>query len=273
MVSLAFVISFVVSAVTMVIGIVVFSDVVDELSLTLPFDDVDSSQLLGQNSAVSDQPIPASTTNLASIYTGLDPVDSVTKVELPIADVTIGQRTLDVSTEDNKPQGLTFKPDGSRMFIVGLESATIYQYDLGILFDVETATVSNTFDVSAIDPTPQNIAFKTDGTALFLVGGTSNKIHEFTPSTAFDIGIMSFTRETGFNVDDTDIRGVAFTPDGLRMFVVGNQNDKIYQYTLGTAWDITTKTLDTEFFVGNQETNPTSITLKTGGGSFFLIRR
>lgn len=271
MVSLAFVISFVVSAVVMVIGIVIFSDIVDELGNTIPQLDVDSSQILGQNTATSDQLIPASTTNLASIYTGLNPADSVTKVEIPISDVTVGQRSLDVSTEDNKPQGLTFKPDGSRMFMVGLESATVYQYDLGILYDVETATLSSTFDVSTEDTNPQNITFRPDGTMMFMIGEQSNKLHEYNLGTPFDISTSINGIETGFNVVDTNVRGVAFTPDGLRMFIVGNQFDTIYQYTLGTAWVITTKSLDTQFYVGDQETNPTSITIKTGGGSFFLI--
>ena len=36
--------------------------------------------------------------------------------------------------------------------------------------------------------------------------------------------------------------GVFFKPDGLMMFLTGGQNNKIYSYTLTTAWDISTAT-------------------------------
>ena len=50
-----------------------------------------------------------------------------------------------------------------------------------------------------------------------------------------------------FDVSDEDTfpSDVIFSPDGLKMFVLGASSDSIYQYTLSTAWDINTAVYDT----------------------------
>ena len=99
MVSLAFVISFVASAVALLIGIVIYSDISDEMAGTFEFTPEvtipEVVQNLGQNTATSDQPIPANTTNLASIYSGLNNTNFVTEVTLSISGVSLSNQTDD----------------------------------------------------------------------------------------------------------------------------------------------------------------------------------
>jgi hypothetical protein len=108
-----------------------------------------------------------------------------------------------------------------------------------------------------------------------MIGSENGKMYQYNLSTPFDIGTMSDSGiVVGFNniSGESDIRAGIFKPDGTSLYVVGNSNDKIYQHDLGVAWDQTTKGNHVaEFYIGNQEPSPTSITFKTGGGSFFLI--
>jgi hypothetical protein len=39
---------------------------------------------------------------------------------------------------------------------------------------------------------------------------------------------------------DTSPYGLAFSSDGTKMYVTGNTNDTVYQYSLSTAWDVST---------------------------------
>jgi hypothetical protein len=78
-VSIAFVISFVISAVALLLGTIIFADVTEAMALTLPN--------LGQNTASTDQPINADRTNLPSVYSGLNSTDLVSSVTLPISGV------------------------------------------------------------------------------------------------------------------------------------------------------------------------------------------
>jgi len=37
--------------------------------------------------------------------------------------------------------------------------------------------------------------------------------------------------------------GLAFSPDGTKMYIVGQTNDTVYQYTLSTPWNVSTAVL------------------------------
>ena len=41
---------------------------------------------------------------------------------------------------------------------------------------------------------------------------------------------------------DTNPTGITFSSDGLRMFMIGNSSNSVHQYTLATAWDLSTAT-------------------------------
>lgn len=46
--------------------------------------------------------------------------------------------------------------------------------------------------------------------------------------------------------EDNECTGMAFSPDGLTMWILGNENNKIYKYSLPSAWTLTGKTLISE---------------------------
>ena len=51
--------------------------------------------------------------------------------------------------------------------------------------------------------------------------------------------LVSFTQTLVLSVD-SDLFGLDFKPDGTKMYLTGNQNDKIYEYNLSSAFDIST---------------------------------
>ena len=46
-----------------------------------------------------------------------------------------------IISEETSPTGITFKPDGTKMFITGVNSRNILQYNLTTAFDVTSATL------------------------------------------------------------------------------------------------------------------------------------
>jgi hypothetical protein len=51
---------------------------------------------------------------------------------------------------------------------------------------------------------------------------------------------------------DTSPTNLFFKPDGTKMYVAGFQNNRIHQYTLSTAWDLSTASYDSVFLQTNQ---------------------
>ena len=143
------------------------------------------------------------------------------------------------NTADTSPRGIAFNLDGTRMFIVGISSDTVIQYDLPSAFDLGVAPVlGTTFDVSGQDNNPEGITFNNDGTKMFIVGLANDKIYEYSLTTAFDIDTASFTGSFDVSAQDTQPTSVEFNSDGTKMFVLGNTSDGVNEYTLSVAFEL-----------------------------------
>ena len=151
--------------------------------------------------------------------------------------------SFNVTAQETEPQGMAFSNDGTKMFVVGSDGEEINEYDLSTPFDVSTASSANvTFSVLSQDSTPTGMAFSNDGTKMFVVGDAKNYINEYTLSTPFDLSTASYALDIErFDVSgqDRSPQGMAFSNDGAKMFVVGNDGDDINEYTLSSVYPIT----------------------------------
>jgi DNA-binding beta-propeller fold protein YncE len=154
-------------------------------------------------------------------------------------------QSYDVDDQETNPKGLFFKSDGTKMYVSGSSGDDVNQYTLSTAWDVTTATFDNvTFSFATQETSHHNIFFKSDGTELYNVGSSSDSVHQYTLSTAWDISTASFTRSFSVATQDTSPQGVFFKSDGTRMYVSGND---VQEYLLSTAWDISTATHNHEY--------------------------
>ena len=94
--------------------------------------------------------------------------------------------------------------------------------------------------------------------------GSSGYIRQFSLSTPWNISTISYDSvQYNWNNDDSNMTGIWFSSDGLKMYGTGFTNDKIYQYTLGSAWSLASVTDDNvELSVSGQETVPRGFFIK-----------
>ena len=155
-----------------------------------------------------------------------------------------------ITAEEATPNGLFISPDGLNMYVNGASGDDVNQYTLSTAFDVSTATFVRLFSTASQDSSPQDIFFKPDGLSMFVVGATNDTVFQYTLSSAFDISTATYASKS-FSVasQDTNPFGLWFKPDGTVMYVVGTTNDTVFQYTLGTAWDVSTASYGSIFLV------------------------
>ena len=128
-------------------------------------------------------------------------------------------------------------------------------------FDISVATYDSvSLDVSAQENYPESIAFNTDGTKMFIAGGNGDDIGEYALTTGFDVSTASFTDLFNSQPQDTKPEDVVFNTDGTLMFIVGDENDNVYQYTLTTGFDVSTASYSVSFSIASQETDPSGLT-------------
>jgi len=132
--------------------------------------------------------------------------------------------------------------------------------------------LGNRFDVSGQASIPTGVAFSPDGTQMFVIGESSDSVFQYSLSTGFDVSTGSFTG-TSFDVSGQASvpTGVAFNPDGAQMFVIGKGSDSVFQYSLSTAFDLSTASFQNSFSVSGQESQPTGVAFSSEGTQMFVI--
>jgi len=183
--------------------------------------------------------------------------------------------SLSVSSQETAPRDLTFNNDGTKMYVVGNAQRSAHQYTLSTAFDLSTASYDSvSFNFATQDTTPYDIIFNSDGTKMYMAGGTNKTIFQYSLSTAFDLSTVSYD-SVSFDVSSNldSIYSIAFNSDGTKMYVVdGVTTDSVNQYGLSTAFDLSTASYDNvSFSVTNQETNPSGIVLNNDGTKMYIV--
>lgn len=183
-------------------------------------------------------------------------------------------QNFSVSTQETNPQGIFFKPDGTKMYVIGYVGDDVNEYDLSTPWDISTASYLQNFSVSTQAGLPNSIFFKPDGTKFYVTGGTGT-FYEYSVSTPWDISTSSFT-QSKFLAQDSVLQGTAFSQDGTKLLTLGNTNDRVFEYSLSSAWDISTATYTTrsiDISIGGQELTPSGLFAKPDGSMFYVNGR
>lgn len=180
------------------------------------------------------------------------------------------QRSFDVSGQDTDPEGIYFKPDGTKMYVVGLTSDSIHEYDLSTAWDVTSATLLQSASISTQAPNPTGIWFKPDGTKLYVSESTNADVDEYDLSTAWDVSTLTHVQGLDVSGQDAAPAAVSLNHDGTKLFVLGNGSTAIYEYDLSTAYDVSTATFSQSQDVSGQDTDPTGMFIRSDGLKLYL---
>ena len=151
----------------------------------------------------------------------------------------------------NSPSGITFNPDGTRMFIAGFSANRVIQYTLSTPFDISEATfLTNSFcniGGEALDGT--NIEFNSDGTKFFLTDMADDDVEIYSLTTAYDISTCVSQGNKSFTLDSSpNLRAITFSNDGKNIYLLDRaSNGHVFQYSLSSPYDLSNETLVKNF--------------------------
>jgi sugar lactone lactonase YvrE len=178
--------------------------------------------------------------------------------------------SFSVASQEAGPGSLFFKDDGTKMYIAGSSGDDINEYTLSTAWDVSTASFDQATSISTNVATARGLYFKDDGTKVFVVDQSGQDISEFSLSTAWDSTTISYTQAFSISTQDTNPQAVYFNSDGTKMFVAGNTNATVFQYSLSTAWDVSTASYDSiSFSISSQDTGFTGLFFKSDGSKMY----
>jgi len=145
------------------------------------------------------------------------------------------------------------------------EEEYYYSKPITGFFDISSASLDTSINTQ--DVNSQGIAWNDDGSRLYEVGRTGEKIYQSTLSTPFDITSASFS--TSINSQNSSPNGIAWNNDGSRLYEAGAAGNEIYQYTVSTPFDITSASLSTT--VSAEPSAITGLAWNNDGSRFYQV--
>jgi sugar lactone lactonase YvrE len=104
--------------------------------------------------------------------------------------------------------------------------------------DVRTWSLgSKTFSIAGKETLPSDLDFKSDGTIMYVVGTVSDAVHAYDLSIPWDVTTSVFSNSKSVSAYDLTPFGLAFSPDGVYMFILGDTGNQVGRYTLPTPWN------------------------------------
>ena len=143
-------------------------------------------------------------------------------------------QTFSVTAQETSPQGLFFKPDGTKMYVIGITGDDVNEYNLSTAWDISTSSYLQTFSVTAQEDQPRFVFFKSDGTKFYVGGPGNNTIYEYDLSSAWDVSSASYSqRSFSVALQASNILGFFFKPDGTQFWVSDSAVDSVVSYYVG----------------------------------------
>ena len=168
-------------------------------------------------------------------------------------------------------QGLFFKSDGTKLYILGDTNNVVYEYNLSTAWNISTTSYSQYYSVDLQESFPTDIFFKSDGTKMYVVGRGGDKVYEYNLSTAWDVSTSTYVQNFSVASQDLNPYGLFFKSDGTKMYVTGLDGSDVNEYTLSTAWNISTASYVQSFNVSSQGTNPEAVFFKPDGTKMYVV--
>ena len=97
-----------------------------------------------------------------------------------VSTATYNNVSFSFASQEAIAMGVVFNTDGTKMYMVGNSTDSVYQYTLSTGFDLSTASYDSvSFSVASQDTYPTGIRFNANFTKMYISGNTSDSIYQY----------------------------------------------------------------------------------------------
>ncbi|MEP1097385.1 MAG: MBG domain-containing protein [Cyclobacteriaceae bacterium] len=182
---------------------------------------------------------------------------------------------FDISNFTISPTDLLFDPSGTRLFVLGEDEATIFQFRLSEPYDITTGVAYNgiSVDIRVNDTQPTGMVFNNSGKALYIIGKEHNEIVRYSvPNNEYDLSNgLAVSQISSFVASEVSKpEGLVFDPTGTRLLIIDSSADDISQFSLTNGFSLLSSTYNGRFSISAQEGVPTGLTLNSNGTKLYV---
>ncbi len=177
--------------------------------------------------------------------------------------------TTSLSSFDATPRGIEYMETGD-ILLLGDATNKIYHLTFGTPGDISTLSLvaSMTLPVADIYSV---IELSENGEHLYVAGvNTTDDIYQYNFTVPFDLSTAAFYATSSIVAQDGGPYALYMRADGAQMYLSGSDNDSIFEYSLATPFDITTKTYVQSLYTGYEDTIPFGVEFTPDGYKMFI---
>lgn len=116
----------------------------------------------------------------------------------------------------------------------GVASVPLDNYDLA-----NASYTTSSPSLQSVASSPRGLAFKADGTKMYVSSIDNFAVYQYSLSTAWDASTASYDSVSFSVLSETAYpMEIFFKPDGTEMYIASLFPSSVFQYTLSTAWNI-----------------------------------
>ena len=149
-------------------------------------------------------------------------------------DVTTASQSYykDLSEFVRRGHDFDFSPDGTKLFIDDRDAQAVHQVSLSEPWNIHTIEWLYTLDISDEENAVRGLELVEEGTVMYLMDTGRRAILRYDLSVPYDL--KSAVYKGGFSVAEQtgNPRGLSFSADLKTFYVTGNDNQRIYQYSV-----------------------------------------
>ena len=214
------------------------ADLVYELSLSTPYDvstasSVSSLNIINEENNATDIIFNNSGSRMFIVGTQQDEVREyalTTAFDLTTAAYT--GNSLELQAAMGSPVSMTFGAGGTKLYVGGISTARIHEYDLSTPYDITTGSFTgNELNTTGYD----GVTFNGDGTRIFTINSSSDLVYQYNLSTPWDLSTGTNSGVTlNIAAQDGNAADIELDETGTKLYVLGSDNDNIDELQLST---------------------------------------
>ena len=159
-------------------------------------------------------------------------------------DISTASHTRNKSFSYGSLSGVSINNDGTKIYVVDYTTQKCHELDLGTAYNISTAVDNGVFK-SIGGSVPTGIHFKPDGTKAYVVDQNPDQLYQYSLSTAWNLSTLNTTAVATKSLSSQNPEGMIMNYAGTKIWVLYNSNDTAEEWTLQTAWDLSTATAGT----------------------------
>ena len=190
------------------------------------------------------------------------PTPTVTSSPPPTPDITptpsvtpfyydLGGATLSGTISGGiNPLGLALHEGGTSIFVLNsiVRNDGFDDWSMPLPFDINGSTLGNSFPGDTVSGGLRGCTIVNNGTTLYFADASLNRIYQMLFLVPYDVQQIVAFDNISVSSEVVSAGEVRVKPDGTKAYVLDTNDERIYQYTMTTPFNIATLTYDGVFW-------------------------